>query len=58
MWLFISGVAVATGAIIAAEIVFKYSLGDKVADIFRSAEQKVQAARAFAAKLNAKADRK
>lgn len=41
---FLYGMLTATVVIIAAEIKFRYSLGDKVADIFRNARQKAEAA--------------
>lgn len=41
--LFLYGVLTATGAIVAAEIVFDYSLGDYLKDFFLGAEQKLAA---------------
>lgn len=42
---FLYGVLVAAGAIIAAEIYFNYSLGDKLKDLFLSEEAKIVSAR-------------
>jgi len=48
------GILIATASIIAAEIAFKYSLGDKVADLFRSIEGKAEAARLAVERANAR----
>jgi hypothetical protein len=48
------GIGLATALIVAAEIKFKYSLGDKVADVFRSGEKKIAAAEAWVIKTKAK----
>jgi hypothetical protein len=57
MWPFIGGIATATVVISIAEIKYKYPLGEKLLDLFRGAEKRVQAAQAFAAKAAGRVDK-
>lgn len=50
MWPYIIGGGIVFVGIVIGEGFGKYSIGDKVFDIFRSAEAKVKAAEAYAAR--------
>jgi len=52
--LFLYGMLTATAAIIAAEIVFNYGLGDKLKDLFVAVEKRIASLESRIVKLKAK----